>query len=1738
MKSDLARRLAALSPAQRDLVERRLRKKAGVDGPQSIPRRESRDNLPQSLDQERLWFVQQLDPQSAAYNIYTAVRFKGVIKHPALERALNEIVRRHEIMRTSFAAPNGRPLQIISPELQARIPLIDLLSIPPADREREAQRLAGANVSRPFDLARLPLFRAVLIQVSAEEFICPTVFHHIITDWVSFHAFDRELATLYAAFRDGKPSPLQPLPIQYADFAAWQREWLSGEVLEEQIEWWRRQLDGAPPLIDLPADRPRPPMQTPNGLRQPLVLSAVHSDGVRAMAQRHEITPFIALLTVFKLLLFRLTGHARVVVGSPIANRNRPELEDLLGFFINHLVFCTGMSGDPTFDDLLRRVRETAVGAYSHQDVPFGKLVDALRAERDLSRTPLTQVVFLFLNPEQQGEIHFSGLRIGPYMIDSESSKFDMTFSLWDGPAGYSGWIEYNPDLFDRTTILRMGQQFRTLLGWVVENGGRRISEARMLSAADRQQLVVEWNDTRLEQDSRSYVERIEEQARLRPDAPAVSDERGSVTFGELNRRGNGLARRLVREGVGLETPVGVVVDRGVELVIAWLAVGKAGGAYLAVGEGVPRARWEAMVADANAPLIVSQRHRAEGYAGRVVWMDDEPGLSENLGIPTAAENLAYVIFTSGSTGKPKGVAVEHRGLSNLMDWHLRVHGVCAGDRASQVANAGFDAAAAEIWPYLSAGASVTFAGDAQRYSPAALVEWLANERMTFCFLPTPLAEAALAEDFSQTRLRVLFTGGDRLRQRPPATLACPLWNLYGPTESTVVGTGGWVSTVGRTPASADGPLAVHSEPVETWTSRARAPGAGQGTRPTDSEGAPDIGGPIANTRAYVLDEQGGLVAIGVIGELYLGGVGLARGYLGQAAETAERFVPDAVSGEPGQRLYRTGDQVKWARDGRLVYVGRGDEQVKLRGYRIELGEVETQLGQLEGVEAAAVVLKGEGERRRLAAYVVASGVDTEALRAKLRERLPDYMVPGVISVLDELPVTTNGKIDRAALAKLEDTIVGRPGLVLPRTPAEATLARIWREVLGVAEVGVFDNLFQIGGDSILSIQIVGRARAAGLHIAPKQMFQHQTVAELAAAAHALQTVAEIGPISGPTPLTPIQLWFFEQDLAEPYHFNQAVLFEIDSPPVPAVLLHAVAELNRHHDALRTRFHRRPAGWEAEIAGASDPPFTFLDFSQISEESLFEKAAESIQRSLDLERGPMFHVAHFHYGANRPARLLIVAHHLVVDGVSWRILLEDFETACRRDALPPKTSSFRQWAARLRQYAEQDALQSEADWWRSAASGRISPLPQRTPCGENTEASAAASEFALEPDETQALLMQAGIAHRTQLQELLIFACAEALADWSGGNRVAINIEGHGREEIFDDLDLSRTVGWFTAIFPFAHDFTETADPVERLKLAKTRLRAIPRHGFGYGLHRYFRQEDLGTEAEVVFNYLGRLDASVPSGSWLRPVAENVGASRSRRNRRKYLLEIDAGIAGGRLRVRWTYSRNRHDSAEIDRLVSMCARSLRQLIGGRVPGDSLTHADFPLANLNPAQFAALVASCGVMEDVYRLSPLQEAMLFHVLSTPAPGAFCEQVDCVLAGELDTGLFQHAWRQAIQHHTILRTCFFWDEFDTPVQVVVPEAPLEIAELDWRDRGADSANEWRAFVERDRAKGFDLTRAPLMRIVLARTGESTWRCLWTCHHLLLDGWSLRMVLNDVMSIYGQHATLGAARPYADFI
>jgi len=1050
------------------------------------------DRLPLSFAQERLWFLDQMEPGCPAYNVPAAFRLTGPLDVAALERSLNEIVRRHEALRTTFVAIEGRPTQIIAPNLRISMPVTDLGALPQAARESEMRRLTMEDAQRPFDLALGPLLRARVLRLAPRDHAFLLTAHHIVSDGWSIRVLVRELTALYGAGGADQPSPLPALPIQYVDYAIWQRAWLQGDVLERQLTSWKRHLAGLPTMLDLPTDRPRPPRQTFRGATHTFVLPARLSRELSVFGHTEGATLFMVLLTAFQTLLMRYTGREDIAVGTPVAGRTRTEIEGLIGFFVNTLVIRTDLSGKPSFREALRRVREVTLAALAEQDLPFERLVEEVQPRRDLSFNPLVQVTFqVHTTPPDLPalpDVHVEVLR-----VDRRASPFDLSVEMVETTDGLVGAVEYNTDLFDAKTIERLAGHLQTLLEGVVADPERRVGALSLLPDAERHRLLVAWNATQAPYPrDRCVHELVAEQAERTPTATAVVCGGVVLEYGELNRRANHLARRLRVLGVGPEVRVGLCADRSAELVVGLLAVLKAGGAYVPLDPRYPRERLAFMLADAGVAVLLTQERLMAGLPvqGVPVICLDSAGLQggqEVLGERPATlradtpcsgvtpANLAYVIYTSGSTGVPKGVQVDHRGLTNLVFWHQHAFAVSIRDRSSQVAGVAFDASVWEVWPYLATGASIHIPDEETRTMPARLRDWLVAEAVTISFLPTPLAESVLALEWPRSvALRTLLTGGDTLRRYPSPSLPFELVNNYGPTETTVVAT-----SIGVTPEVRDG--------------------------------APSIGRPIANTEIYLLDTELRPTPIGVSGELYIGGVGVARGYLGRPDLTAERFIPHPFSAGPGARLYRSGDLARYRSDGTLEYLGRVDDQVKVRGFRIEMGEVEATMSHHPDVSEAVVIADDDTHGyKRLIAYVVpqrGTRLDLGALRGYLRDKLPEYMVPTAIGLLSSLPLTSHGKIDRRALpAPYLEEVEQREIGVAPRTRNEELLSVIWADVLGREAVGIHDNFFDLGGHSLQATQVVSRIRDVfDVEMPLRALFENPTVAVLVTAIEMLR---------------------------------------------------------------------------------------------------------------------------------------------------------------------------------------------------------------------------------------------------------------------------------------------------------------------------------------------------------------------------------------------------------------------------------------------------------------------------------------------------------------------------------------------------------------------------------------------------------------------------------------------------------
>jgi amino acid adenylation domain-containing protein/non-ribosomal peptide synthase protein (TIGR01720 family) len=1508
-----------------------------------------------SFAQQRLWFLDQLEPHNAAYHIPVAVRLGGALDAPALQRALSEIVSRHEVLRTTFASDRKGPSQRVSEKFELQLPVLDLADLAGVKQQKRVQEEAAREAALPFDLGRGPLLRARLLRLGDEEHVALFTMHHIVSDGWSMGVFVRELAALYQAFAAGRPSPLPELPVQYRDFAEWQREWLTGERLEQQLAYWNEKLKAPLAMLELPADRPRPAVQTYRGAHHRFALAPELNARLKKFGRERGATLFMTLLAGFEALLHRTTGQTDVSVGTPIANRNRRELEDLIGFFVNTLVLRTDLAGDPSFEELVARVRETALGAYAHQDVPFERLVEELRPARDLSHTPLFQVMFALRNAPL-GEVGMGDLDCALIEAETGTAKFDLTLEAWEMADGLACSIEYNADLFERATIERLAGHFGRLLESALAEPGRGVGELDFLTRDERKELCA-WNAT-----ARPYpreltvVDLFEEKAARHAREVAVVDGKRQLTYADLAGRARKLALALREMGVGPESLVALCAERSIEMVVGILGVLRAGAAYLPLDPEYPRERLAFMLDDARPTVLLTQerlRDSLPSTAAIVKCLDRDPiDVSDTRSdLPRLArpEQLAYCIYTSGSTGRPKGAANTHAGLLNRLLWMQDEYRLLRDDRVLQKTPFSFDVSVWEfLWPLVT-GARLVMAAPGIHRDPRLLREVMEENGITTVHFVPSMLQAFVAAGELQGHcpaLRQVMSSGEAL----PADLQraflaqhpARLHNLYGPTEAAI--------------------------DVSAWECR------------EDGQASVPIGKPIANTALHVLDGKLEPVPVGVLGELHIGGVGLARGYLRRPSLTAERFVPDPFSPDPGARLYCTGDLARWRRDGVLEYVGRFDHQVKLRGFRVELGEVEAALAKHDAVREVVVVAREEkpGDKRLIAYYVPERDAAASELRTFLKERLPEYMVPALFVALERLPLSPNGKVDRKALPAPDPSRPARSAYLAPRTPAEETLAAIWADVLGLDRVSVQDNFFELGGDSISSIQVVSRARQRRLEVTPKQLFEHQTVEALAAAARTVSQDAgpEQGCVTGPVPLTPIEAWFFELEMEDRNHFNQSLLLEV-APGFRKDLLQAsLRRLVEHHDALRLRFHRG-ADWTQEIAEREEHDLVDLvdlsDLAPLERRAALEKRAFAVQRSLDLASGPLLRAAWFDHGRDDPGRLLLVVHHLAVDGVSWRVLVEDLASVHaslvrgETPLLPPKTTSFKRWAERLRAFASSSELKEELDYWTSAVAGPFAALPVDHPDGQNRAGSTREVTLSLSVEETDRLLHEVPAAYHAQVNDVLLTALAAALSQWAGGDRVLVDVEGHGREDLFESFDLSRTVGFFTSLFPVALEVAE-GGPGEALKSVKEQLRRIPAKGLGYGVLRYLSCEPVAIERlralprpAVSFNYLGQVDASLSSGPF-RFAQESAGPDQGERARRAHLLDVVAIAKDGRLSLSWTYSRNLHEESTVEALARSFRDELESLVEHCLSGEAggYTPSDFPLARVDQATLDRLL----------------------------------------------------------------------------------------------------------------------------------------------------------------------------------
>ena len=1708
--------------------------------------------VPLSFAQNRLWFIDQLQGPSPVYNLAVALRLRGSLDADALAAALSDVVGRHESLRTLFTAPDGIPEQRVIERERADVgwQVVDATGWPASRLEEAIQETARHT----FDLAAEIPLRARLFRVADDEHVFVAVAHHIAADGWSVAPLVNDLGAAYASRCAGQAPGWTELPVQYIDYTLWQRAQFgdlddSHSRIAAQLAYWEGALAGMPERLALPTDRPYPLVADQRGATVVVDWPVELQQQVARLAREHNATSFMVIQAALALLLAKLSSSSDVAVGFPIAGRRDPALDGLVGFFVNTLVLRLDLGGDPAVAEMLDQVRGRSLAAYEHQDVPFEVIVERLNPTRSLTHHPLVQVMLAWQNlpgdtSDPTGGLALGDLQVTPLPVDARVARVDLSFSLaerWSDtgePAGIGGAVEFRTDVFDAASIQTLIERLRRVLVAMTADPARRLSSVDVLDDVEHAWLEKWGNRAELTAPVSlpvSIPALFAEQAARTPEAVAVSWGGNSLRYRELDEAANRLAHLLVGHGVGPGQRVALLLPRSAEAIVAILAVVKTGAAYVPIDPAVPEARVGFVLDDAAPIAAITTADLADRLDGRglLVIDVDDPAVgsqpSTELPVP-APDDIAYLIYTSGTTGTPKGVAIPHRNVTRLLATLDAELGMSAGQVWTQCHSLAFDFSVWEIWGALLYGGRLVLVPDSVVRSPEEFHALLVAEKVNVlsqtpsAFYALQTADGLSPELGRQLKLQAVIFGGEALEpQRLGAWLDSHpdlprLINMYGITETT-----------------------VHASFREIL-----ARDVGNAVSP--------IGVPLAHLGFFVLDGSLQPVPAGVIGELYVAGAGVAYGYVGRAGLTGSRFVA-CPFGAPGSRMYRTGDLVWWSADGQLRYVGRADEQVKIRGHRIELGEVQAALGELPGVEQAVVIAREDhpGDKR-LVGYVIGTSEPAE-LRMRLAERLPAYMVPAAVVTVEALPLTVNGKLDTRALPAPEYQDLDR--YRAPSDAVEEILAGIYAQVLGLEQVGVDESFFELGGDSILSMQVVARARAAGVVCRPRDVFVEQTVARLARVAGVATGADEvIDEGVGPVAATPIIRWL--QGVQGPVdQFNQTVLLQAPEGVTEADVVAVLQALLDRHAALRLRVEDDGAGgWSLHVpeTGSVDARACLQTVDALSDDAVVEARSP-----LNPAAGVM--LSALWVASER--QLLVIAHHLAVDGVSWRILLEDINIAWAQHgagqqvALPTNGTSFQRWASLLAQHAHRPEVVEQEQVWRHIAATPAA-LPAVRP-EVDTYSSAGQLSASLDAETTQMLLGEVPTAFHTGINEILLIAFALACTEFlgTGAGPIGIDVEGHGRhEELRADIDLSRTVGWFTTKYPVAlgvgglswvQVVTGDAGLATVIKAAKEQLRALP-DPLTYGVLRYLNPDvDLtGSDPAIGFNYLGRLGgAAEASGNGWRLSQEGgpvAGVAAAILMPLMHTLELNAGTVdtdtGPQLQAGWMWAPSALDHARVSRLSRLWFDALAGICAYvRRGGGGLTPSDIAPARLGQQQIEELCRQYEVA-DILPLTPLQQGLLFHASTAQASDddVYAVQLVITLNGRLDAHRLRDAVRTVVTRHPHL-AARYCPHFDEPVQIIPADPATPWRHVDLTVGDLDLDEQIQRVCAAERTAVFDLADQPAFRAALIRTAEDQHRFVLTNHHIVLDGWSMPNLLRELFaSYYGQR--LPAAPPYRRFI
>jgi amino acid adenylation domain-containing protein/non-ribosomal peptide synthase protein (TIGR01720 family) len=1532
--NDLRDRISQLSEHQREQIQAQL----------SYRKR----GFPLSHSQRQLWSYQQLDPASCAYNLSFAIELVGVLDMSALQIAVQALVDRHRILQTTYPSIDGEPRQVISPRREVMIYVVDMSSSRCTDNF--IRDLAKRETGRPFDLSEGPIFRLLLIRSSTSRHVLAISVHHIAFDGWSESILVRELTRAYSDARGEVKSVAPPLPIQYFDFVLWQQQNVENGTFASDLDFWKERLFGVP-LLEMPTDRPRQSVLSSRGDRVHFHWSTELYRQLEQTCRKLDVSLYMTILATYQLILSRYSGQQDILVASVVSGRTRTETQDLIGCFASTVLHRGRISTHKSFREFVNATKLAVLGTLDHIDVPLAKIIEEITLDRDLGRTPGFQASFALQRVSGRADPKGGDLHVANFPIGGETTQSELALSMYDSGHDLSGNISFATDIYDRRTAESIVEFLEQALNSIIEDPDIRLSSICLMNETERERIHTFANGPK-------DVHRLNEPVHVGfrrmaasvPDMVALVHGDDCVTYACLDQRSDQIAKFLSNLGVGVDLPIVLFLDPGIDLVASMLGVLKAGASYIALDTQLPDERLHYIIEDVCSPFVITQKSiamRLPAGGHQFVYVTDCSGYPRSIDEAITPSSLsmhsaAYVIYTSGSSGKPKGVVITHEGLTNLACSDIQGMEIGPGTRVIQFASWGFDASVWEWTRTFLRGGTLVIANRTLLSQGVDLGVFLRRYQVEVATLPPSLLRGI---DGKYPALRCVVSAGEQCTRDVLTRWSgvVTLLNAYGPTEATICATVAEIS-------SADDSVT--------------------------------IGSPITNVSVYVLDPQGEICPAGVPGEICIGGAGVARCYMHQPVMTSERFVPDAFSGLAGHRLYRTGDKGRWLPQGNLEYLGRFDEQVKIRGYRVEPGEVESALSSLPGVRQVAVFSEIDTtDRVTLFAAIVTDQDDkyqdsqvAAELKALVSSLLPGYMTP-IIFIVSHIPLTISGKVDRVALAALRSRERQDAPITLARNDKERILVEIWERTLGVKPIGINDNFFDLGGDSVVSVQVVARANQAGLNIAPRDVFIHQTIANLALCdrARPITTVHDDSP-SVPFNLSPIQAWMFEQGLSRPERYVQSITlsagYDLD---IPCFAL-AINALVVHHPALRTCFKESDGRWMQQVVSSHEKDvFHIVDIGGMSgprAEAIMVCIALAADRNLSLEKGRLLNIVLFTSADDKDHRILFVIHHLAIDGVSWRIILDDLRHAYmqarlgKEISLLPAATSYMQWVNRLVASASGIEMQEEMSYWRKIQKPRA---PWNSKYGKANSAMPRGVVIEkLSERETTLLIRDLYRSQGIAMQEALLAAVALAITGYTGTSEVAVDLEGYGRTSESVEVDLTRTVGWFTSLYPNVIERVPGGSPLVQALDIKRRLAAVPNGGTGFGLLRYLHPDaavrkqmaELSASA-ICFNYLGQFDQAINSQDPWAPSQKQLDVVQGRET--AYLLEITASVWEGILQTTWRFADGALDRSACERMAADCQETLRLLASeARYAPLNSPVRTYPLANLSEEQLDMVI----------------------------------------------------------------------------------------------------------------------------------------------------------------------------------